>query len=341
MGFQRIWLYGLIPFLLSVLYTFTFGGVSAQTNMENSPLTYEELVIKVLPQYVNPEGWEDERPAVLVGQHGTLKNEGESSYNGEIRIPVSSDNQTFKVSMVGMFDEQGVVHDVEASVDKETQEVVWEIEEALDSNAHYQYVIEYFIDPYDLSEDTYTFSYHYELERRADDLTIMIFEPFGSEEFTLSQEPDQELEMYGVIAHIFEEEMASEGEAFTFVISYEKADRLTTLEALESQVVPNDEIHAQFQTDDTSELATNGTRPLIDLEGAIMISTALIIASLFVFFGLKSRIKYPTEIAKPLNSKESEAEKIRALRQQLIRGEINEETYNKARKERLGKGDEK
>ncbi|MCR6098453.1 hypothetical protein HXA31_16260 [Salipaludibacillus agaradhaerens] len=337
MGIQRTRLCG-IAFLLSFLNViFTFGVASAQDEMANSTLTYKELVIQVMPQYVEPDGWEEGRPAVLVGQHGTLENEHESSYDGEIRVPVPSDNHMFTLSMVGIFDEEGIVHDVEASVDTEAQEIVWETEESIASSDNYQFVIEYFIDPYEVSNDTYTFSYHYELERRADDVSIIIFEPLGSEDFTVSEEPDRELEMFGVPAYAFEKEKAEEGEGLTFLISYDKADRLTTLEALENQMVPNDEIHAQFQTNDASGEATGETRPLIELEGAIMISISLIIASLFVFFGFRARAKYHIETIKPSDSKGVEAEQIRALRQQLIRGEIDEETYNQARTKPLVK----
>ncbi|MCR6104709.1 hypothetical protein HXA34_00135 [Salipaludibacillus agaradhaerens] len=338
MGLQRTRLCGIAAFLLCFLNViFTFGVASAQDEMANSTLTYKELVIQVMPQYVEPDGWEEERPAVLVGQHGTLENKHEFSYDGEIRVPVPSDNHMFTLSMVGIFDEEGIVHDVEASVDTEAQEIVWETEESIASNDNYQFVIEYFIDPYEVSNDTYTFSYHYELERRADDVSIIIFEPFGSEEFTVSEEPDRELEMFGVPAYAFEKERAEEGEGLTFLISYDKADRLTTLEALENQMVPNDEIHAQFQTNDASGEAAGETRPLIELEGAIMISISLIIASLFVFFGFRARAKHHIETIKPSDSKDVEAEQIRALRQQLIRGEIDEETYNQVRTKSLVK----
>ncbi|PYZ93403.1 hypothetical protein CR194_09475 [Salipaludibacillus keqinensis] len=324
----------LVIIIISSLFIFPQGYLAEP--LEDSELNFKELVVQVMPQYVEPEGWEEGKPAVLVGQHGIFTYQGETSFEGEFRVSVPHQEPAFTLSLVGKFDEEGIVHEVDAELDEETGHLVWEPEEELEQGDEYRFVIEYYYDPYE-ETDPYQFFYNYELELPAETMSLLLFEPFGAEDFTMSEEADRETEMFGVLAHAYDSEDAEVGTTFNLDISYEKEDSVTTLEAMETQTPPDDDIHAQFRDDSSPEAAAgNGGTPLIDTESALMISLSIIIAGMFVFFGLRSR-------GSQVNVKEKSRSKAvhvdpeidtKELRQKLIRGEIDEETYKKERSKR-------
>src|SRR5690625_4137142 len=96
---------GSCVFSIILLTAVCFIGVlpietQAQTS-EETDLTYELLTIHIMPHYVEPEEWEHDQPAVLTGIHGTLINESETVFTGDIRIPVPSDWEAFQFASAG------------------------------------------------------------------------------------------------------------------------------------------------------------------------------------------------------------------------------------------------
>jgi len=316
--------------IISSLFILPRGYLAEQ--LEDPELIYKELVVQVMPQYVEPDEWEEGNPAVLIGQHGIFTYQGEASFEGEFRVLVPHKEPDFKLSLVGNFDEEGIVHEVDAELDEETGHLVWEPDTKLEQGDEYRFVIEYYYDPYEEAE-SYQFYYNYELELPAETMSLLILEPFGAEDFTISEAADRTTEMFGVLAHAFDEENAEVGTTYDLNISYEKEDSLTTLEAMETQTPPDDDVHAQFKDDASLDVSSGtGGSTFIDTEGAVMISLSIIIAGLFVFFGLKSRGSMVKE-KRPKNDENVEVD-TKDLRQMLIRGEIDEETYKKERAKR-------
>ncbi|MCE7792819.1 hypothetical protein K8O68_10370 [Salipaludibacillus sp. CUR1] len=320
--------------MISGFFFLPWNGAVMAEEMDPA-LAYKELVVQVMPQYAEPEGWEQGEPAVLVGQHGVLTNESDEEFEGEIRIAVPVNEPSFELSLVGYFNEDNTVTDVDASLDEETGELVWSPGENLQEGDTYRYVIEYFFAPIAEGEHK-QFSYSYELGLPAETFNLLFVEPYGAENFTLSEEPDRETEMLGGPVHAFDSEPAEPGTSFDLEVSYDKEDTMTTLEALESQTPPDDDVHAQFRDDAAPEAAGTGSSPLIDTESAVMISLSIIIAGIFVFFGLRSRGKTapPPAHTKTRSKSKPEETDTKALRQKLIRGEIDEETYRKERSKR-------
>lgn len=242
--------------IISSLFIFRQGYLAVQP--EDSELTYKELVLQVMPQYVEPDEWEEGNPAVLVGQHGIFTYQGETSFVGEFRVLVSHKEPAIKLSLVGNLDEKGIVHEVDAELDEETGHLIWEPDTKLEQGDEYRFVIEYYYDPYE-EADIYQFYYNYELELPAETMSLLIFEPFGAEYFTISEEADQATEMFVVLGHACDKEDAEVGTRYTLNISYEKEDSLTTLEAMETQTPPDDDVHAQFPDDPAPQpIAGNG-----------------------------------------------------------------------------------
>lgn len=311
-----------------------FGSVSVLAD-NDSALTYEELAIQVMPQYAEPDEWEPGKPALLIGMHGILKNTSGSPFSEEIRFPVPYDELDFQLSLTGEFDDEGAVHDTDAVLDEESGEVVWQLEDSLEPGDSYRFVMEYFYNPFEEGQP-HRFEYAYELDMDAELLNLLFFEPVGAEDFTVSGgEPDRITEMLSVSVHVFEMEEAEAGASFNKAVSYDKQDGVTTVEAMETQMTPpDDDIHAQFYNNG----AQGSGGPLIETEGALMISLAIVIAGLFIFFGLRSGRREPAFNRKknqqPASPADADAE-VKMLRQKLIRGEIDEETYRKERSKHL------
>src|SRR5699024_5428367 len=105
---------------------------------------YELLTIHIMPHYVEPEEWEHDQPAVLTGIHGTLINESETVFTGDIRIPVPSDWEAFQFASAGEVADGEVVNEVEATVDEETGIVTLHPENGIEPGENYHFVLEYY-----------------------------------------------------------------------------------------------------------------------------------------------------------------------------------------------------
>lgn len=311
----------------------------AAVSANEQELYYDELLVQVMPHYVEPEGWTEGQPLVLVGQHGVLRNPSEEAVTPEINIRVPVNEPDFYLSLVGDFDDEDTVYEVNHEFDEETGIVSWVPDEEIPAGEAYQFVIEYYMDPIDVDGDRHTFSYQYLLDYDAADLSIMLFEPYGASDFTVDQEEDRQTEMFNIPVFGFDRENVAAGSEDSFVISYEKSDPITTLDALETMEPPDDDIHAGFRNDlddfpedhpDLAGMDGGGGTTLIDTTSAIIISAAIVIAAVLVFFGLRTR---PLGVSK--NERNAAKEEVdlnkerQRLRKQYMEGSLTDDEYKK------------
>lgn len=316
---------------------FHLGSFSISANVEaseSSTLTYEELQIYVMPQYTQPEEWESDEPAVIIGMYGTLVNGTDAPYSDDIQIPVHSDPSDFQFSRVGKLDDEGSIQDVEATFDDKSSTITWQLADALEPGDAYHFFIEYYFAP--AWEDTsFQFSYVYELERKADQLNILLFEPYGAENFTVDTETDsgEEGVVFGIHAHVFDWEEAEEGTVFDASVRYEKEDNVTTLEALETLEEKARELSEISQENAVKESA-EAEQTTMQVERIVFIAITIVIVGLFVYFIFKNRkaVKKKKKEEKKINEAAKDVDdELRALRRKLIRGEITKEDYEKER----------
>ena len=317
------------------------------TQATEQGLYYDEILVQVMPQYVEPEGWTEGQPLVLVGQHGVLRNPSEEAVSPLIEVHVPADKPDFILSLVGDFGEDDTVYEVAHEFDDQTGAVSWVPEEAIPPGESYQFVIEYYMDPFDFDGDEHAFTFDYTIDYDASELSIMIFEPYGSRDFTIGQEEDRTTEMFNIPVYGFDSTDVRAGWSDSFDVSYVKSDPVTTLEALETMEPPDDDIHAGFRNDlnefpedhpDVAGIEGGGSPVLIDTTSAIIISAAIIIAAVLVFLGLRSR---------PSGSKRSVTEEQAApvdlnkarqrLRKKYMNGEITDEVYKQEMRKLAGK----
>lgn len=312
-----------------ILLAFQTWNVAAQVDRTEAELPYKELVIQLMPEYVNPSGWTEEGPVLLYGQHGFFLNEGEEIFVGDITVDAPVNEPSLFIALVGRFDEQGQVQELDYTIDEDAGTIQWTPEGGIAPGEEYRYVIEYYYAPF-TGESLREFSFDFTLDRQTENMTVLFFEPYGAEDITLSKDPERVTDMFGVPVHAFEFEDLSAGEIFALDISYVKDNEISTLEALESQRPPNDETHAGIGGN--PGVPGGGNNPIISTENAVMISISLIISGLLVFFGLRTYRQQPAvqqekgKFQKQAAKVDIQAEK-KILRQQFMNGEIDEKTY--------------
>lgn len=321
--------YIIVSLAVFIVLAFQTWNVAAQVDRTGAELPYKEIVIQLMPEYVNPNGWTEEGPVLLYGQHGFFLNEGEDVYEGNITVDAPVNEESLYIALVGRFDDQGQVEELDYTIDEEAGTIVWTPEGGIAPGEEYRYVIEYYYAPFS-GDELREFSFAFIVDRDTEHMTVLFFEPFGAENITLSEDAERVTDMFGVPVHAFEFEDVSAGEVFAIDVSYTKDNDISTLEALESQSPPNDDTHAGIGGNPANP--GGGNNPIISTENAVMISISIIIAGLLVFFGLRTYRQQPA--AQPEKGKfQKQAAKVdiqaekKILRQQFMNGEIDEKTY--------------
>lgn len=306
------------------LHCLSINDVKA--NESETHQRYKELTIQLMPEYVTPTDWSEDEPAVLYGEHGLFINESEEPFQGTFSVNVPLDDPSLSIAIVAeMLEEDSI--DEEYTVNEDKKRIEWTPNKPIEPGEEYRYVVEYYYSPFE-SKENKTFTYEHVVDRDVEAMTFLFFEPVEAENIQLSKEPNNVLDMFGTPVHEYELTDIAAGDKFKLDISYEKESDITTAEALEQQTPPDDDIHQGLGLDDNN----SGGR-LISNEGAVMISISIIIAGLFVYFGLKNKeTKSPDDKSKPSKTKKTNKNKAVAkkqLRQQLVNGEIDEDTYEK------------
>ncbi|WP_078593293.1 hypothetical protein [Evansella clarkii] len=325
-------LFRLLAVSFAVLLILAFQNwnvVNAQSEAKEE-LPYKELVIQIMPEYVTPAGWESDVPVLLIGQHGTFINYNSDSYEGPFTVSIPADQPDLYVSLAGKFDNNGELEELDYSVDEEAGILTWIPEEPVEPGEEYRYVVEYYYSLFNggtAKEMEFTIT----SDRETELMNVLYFEPLGAEDTKLSHEPDRVTDMFGVPVHAYDFEQVSAGEVFDLSVTYVKDSIVTTLEALEDRSPPDDDIHAGFMDGGGTSNGEGGNNPIISTENSVMISISIIIAGIFVFFGLRgSQNKKSSETentAEDIKRGPSDYIDKKTLRKQFLNGEIDEKTY--------------
>src|SRR5699024_2217570 len=193
----------------------------------------------------------------------------------------------------------------------------------------YNFVTEYY---FALTQDgiSYEFSFMHALERDTNKMNILFFEPYDAEGYTVNSEYDasEETDAYGISAHLFDLVEVETGEVFDASITYDKESNITTLEAIDT-LTDQADVLAQLSEDEQSE-SQHTSESGIGVDGIVLIIIACIVVAIFAFFIFKNYRK-TNKKSKELQRKTEETEvlhdNMEEMRNKLIRGEINEDTY--------------
>lgn len=272
--------------LFVIILIFLLGTFNSpfKVQAEENGLIYDSLSIFVMPQYTTPEDWDIDKPAVFISLYGSLVNESDTPYSGEIRIPTFSSELSMHFSLAGRFDDQGTVEVVEATVDEKTDEIVWELDHEVEPSELYNFVVEYYF-AFDYDDTDYEFTFPYQIERNAKIMDMLFFEPYNAEDFAVEGDigEGEETNSFGITAHKFDLGEVEAKTQFDIAVSYKKDDTVTTLEAIETLIEQADEL-ADLTNDPAAQETSSASPSSVDVELMITSSIGVIVVLLLAFF---------------------------------------------------------
>ncbi len=325
--------------------SFIFNNVQAEEKFDAEKFPYTELSIQVMPEFDYPEGWAQEKPSMLNAFYGTITNKSGQDFKGELEFPVPLDDKDFQVYLVAEFpgENQSEVQRP-YKLNKEKGTLTWAPAETIKKDGTYQFVIEYYSNPITVNGGEKSFNYQFTPETAIEKLDIIFYNPMNAENFKLEPAAQNiSITDYGQELHLSQFTDVKKGEALDYSTIYTKEGNESTLSII-SKLPPEDENHSGVTA--TEQVATNGSgdRPIIGTAGAIIIGISIIIAGVFVYFGLKGaksnsssksridskkrKITSPTATA----SVKSLDEEKKQLRNKLMKGKIDEKTYEEKMK---------
>ncbi|WP_160721613.1 hypothetical protein [Bacillus sp. USDA818B3_A] len=339
--------------IFSFLTSFTGSRTSAEAVFQAEKFPFKEMQVQVMPEFDYPEDWGSrDVPSLLVGQYGTIINKSGQDYKGKIEIPIPALDKGFEASLVAEFPEENKP-EVERpyDVDKEKGIITWKPAKAIKNNETYQFVIEFYTKTINVKEQK-SFTYQLLNNAQIDQLDVIFYSPMEAENIKLEPKTANNIQSeYGEELYYYQYKNVKAKENLKYTFSYTKDGTESTLEAINKQQAPNDETHSGVTaTDQVSKEGSSSKteQPLIGVGGASIIGIALIIAGIFVYFGLKGRTpvnrrkeaigknkksqstKQPAE-KKDRNKSLNDEEK-KELRKKLLTGKIDQEMYEEEMK---------
>ncbi len=299
-----------------------------------SSLTFSELSIQVMPEFINPEDWDYTVPSLLVGYHGSVVNETEEPYDGEIIVRVPTNLSQFQLGYVAQEVDAERHLPVDFTVNEEGQYIALSPQEPILPNETFNFIIEHFSASIEGGGER-NFTYEFLANSDISDFNLAIYAPYRAENFQVDQEPTFITDNFGVDIYVYELGNLNQGEVLEFEASYSKDSIVTTIEAFNSFEMPNDETHAGLNEQGQAQ---GGNNSLISTEDAVLISLTIIIVGAFIYIILrkkqdgKTNSKEKSVTPKKIINKEEE---IKKLRKMLAEGQIDEKTY-KEKRSKLG-----
>lgn len=303
-------------------------------------ISVTELNLKIMPEFVNPEGWDYNIPSLLIGYHGTFTNHSNQPYDGELKVSVPTDLPQFTPGFVAQYIEDADEHiELSYEISEEGRYFVWTPPEAIPANGKFNFILEFFSAPIEGVVER-SFNYQFLPENKLENLNLTFYAPFKVEDFEVDKEPTETTHSFGVKVEVFEYSEVEKGEALDFGVTYTKDNIVTTVEAFNDLNAPDDDIHQGFNevaTGDQTNQPTqksNDKTSLISTENIILIVITIFIIAAFLFIILKkkdkdvSKTKEPSKTPKRIVNKEEE---IKKLRKMLAEGQIDEKTYKEKR----------
>lgn len=296
---------------------------------ENDEMVLSELNIKVMPEFTNPENWDNNIPSLLVGYHGKFVNNSDSPYSGEIKINVPTHLPNFTPAFVAQFNEEEDTEPIaeEYTINTEEGYISWVPKNEIGPNGTYYFVLEYFSAPIEGVADK-SFTYEFTPSENIDNVNIEVYAPYNSENFKIDKEANLNSVTFGLEFHLYEYSDVKEGEVYDLAISYTKDSIVTTMEALNEMTPPNDDAHAGFNQEAPQSQTSSTT------ENIILISITVLIIGAFIFIILrnkKSSSKVTKEVKNTPKKIVNKEEEVKKLRKMLADGQIDEKTYKEKR----------
>lgn len=319
----------------------------APTTTVESPLPIESAYVEISPEYSEPADWPADQPSVVIYNRIVLENDTDEDYTGEITISVPANSGAFAFLGVGEHEKGSENYEstpVEnAVVDETNNTVTFTPTKPIKAGDTYDFNFSYVYNPITFDGTTKSLTYTATAPTDINQLSVVIYTPAGASNPDLAPTTTMISPLdSGEVAYQYTYSGVGQGEAFTFDISYDKADLTTTQEASGQ---------TSSGTSDTAT-ATSSSGGMSN-GAALMISASIIIFGVLVFLGLRGRGSNKSSNSRSSNnsnkssnkssnkpSKPKKAEKTikndegekKRLRKQLLDGEITTEDYERQMK---------
>jgi hypothetical protein len=334
-----------------LILTFTFSGLFvlnsayAEEVFEAEKFPYTEMQIQLMPEFDYPDNWPKDEASLLVGYYGTIVNESGKDFSGSLEFPMPVKDRNFSVYLIAEFPEDNKPEVQRPfKINKEKGTVTWEPGTPIKAKASYNFVIEYYANPFEAEEANKKFNFEYTPTSDIEKLDVIIYNPLNSKEFTLDPKPASTTKSeYGQELNHYQYTKVKKGKAINYSVSYKKDGNESSLSVISKMNPPNDEEHSGTATDQVAKnTADSKERPIIDATGASIIGISIVIAGGLVFFGIRGN-RRPGAVRKPIKklvkSPKSAEPKVTAitdekkkLRSMLLNGKIDQKLYEEKMK---------
>lgn len=327
--------------------SFVIKNANAETPYQAEKFPYKDMQVQVMPEFDYPADWPKDTPSLLIGQYGTITNNSGQDFDGSIEIPVPAKDKNFEANLVAEFpdvNKSEVQRPFEINKDKGI--ISWKPAKPIKKNETYRYVIEYYTNSIDV-KDKKSFTYNFTNQAAIETLDVVFYAPMNAKNIALEpKEQSTSKSDYGEELYYYEYKNVKPGNSLSYSFAYTKTGNDSSLSVINKQQPPNDQNHAAVKDGTTASNKTdNGNQPIIGIGGAAVIGIAIIIAGLFIFFGLRGRTSKASSI--PFNKatkkqsgkstsikadKLANADEKKELRKKLLNGKIDQETYEEEMK---------
>ncbi|PLR99900.1 hypothetical protein [Bacillus sp. T33-2] len=314
---------------------------------------YKEMQIQVMPEFDYPEKWPEGEPSLLVGYYGTVVNKTGKDFTGTVELPLPANGKNFSVYLVAEFPEDNKPEVQRPfKIDEEKGVVSWEPGKAIKKDGTYRFVIEYYANPFKVSGADKQFNFEHTPQADIEKLDVIVYTPLKAEGFTIDPKAENISKSdYGEELQHYQYANVKKGEGVKYSAYYKKQGNESTLSLISKMNPPKDENHSgatatEQVTKNTSAAQSTSSdvgRPLIDAAAGSIIGISIIIAGVFVYFGLRgNRIESKSNTAarkngnKPSKGSTSRAgdtgDEKKKLRKMLMNGKIDQQTYEEKMK---------
>lgn len=299
-----------------------FPEMAKAETSEEAPLQMEELTIQILPEYsYHPEDNEQNHPPLLVGYHGALKNNTDVSQKGRIELPLPSKEENFKIGFVGDYsNDLREIYEIEYEFDKDTGIISWETSEEIEPQGIYKFVIEFYTNSIEKSEEKKMLEYHFKSFTDIGLVHFIFVEPLKTDSFKLEPAPEShQTNSFNMNMFSYMAQGMKIGDEKAIQLEYERTDNTTTKEILT----------AMAASDFHQGAAVKNEEKIPGWKIALVVGAVTVVAAAVLIIILRrhsKNLKTTVENSSKNDSKE-DAKKAK-LRSMLLDGSITQEEYN-------------
>jgi hypothetical protein len=206
-----------------------------------APLQMEELTVQVMPEFAyHPKDNKQSHPPLLVGYHGSLKNNTGEPQRGQVEIPLPMTDKNFKLGFVADYSRDLTeMNEIEYEINKDAGTISWTTSEEIQPQELYKFVIEYYTDSIKEGSESNTLEYNFQSFSDIGLMNLIIVEPLKTESFKLKPEAEShQKNSYNMNMFIYQSQGMQLGEEKDISLEYVRAETRTTGEIMEEMAGP-------------------------------------------------------------------------------------------------------